>query len=44
LFTIEDPAYLTTAVQGMALWSYRPDVPFQPLECNLENARRFLSE
>jgi len=43
-FTIEDPAYLTTAVQGMSPWSYRPDVPFQPLECNLENARRFLSE
>ena len=43
-FTIEDPEYLTTAVQGMSPWAYRPDVPFQPLECNLENARRFLGE
>jgi hypothetical protein len=42
--TIEDPEYLTTAVQAMSPWTYRPDVPFQPLACNLENARRFLSE
>jgi hypothetical protein len=43
-FTIEDPEYLTTAVQGMSPWAYRPDATFQPLECNLENARRFLSD
>jgi hypothetical protein len=43
-FTIEDPEYLTTTVQSTAPWAYRPDVQFQPLECNLENARRFLNE
>jgi hypothetical protein len=42
--TIEDPEYLTTPVQAMSPWTYRPDVPFQPLDCNLENARRFLGE
>jgi len=43
-FTLEDPEYLTTAVQGTSTWAYRPDVKFQPLECNLENARRFLGD
>jgi len=43
-FTIEDPEYLTTAVQGTSPWAYRPDVTFAPLECNLGNARRFLGE
>jgi hypothetical protein len=43
-FTVEDPEYLTAAVQGMATWAYRPEVAFLPLECNLENARRFLGE
>jgi hypothetical protein len=43
-FTIEDPEYLASPVQGMSRWAYRPDVPFQPLECDLDNARRFLEE
>jgi uncharacterized protein DUF6152 len=43
-FTIEDPEYLTAPVQGMSRWAYRPDVKFEPLECNLENARKFLEE
>jgi hypothetical protein len=43
-FVNEDPEYLTAAVQGTAQWTYRPDVTYQPLECNLENARRFLDE
>jgi hypothetical protein len=43
-FINEDPEYLTTAVQGTAQWTYRPDVVYQPLACSLENARRFLGE
>jgi hypothetical protein len=43
-FTLEDPEYLTAPVQGMARWAYRPDVTYAPIECNLENARRFLEE
>lgn len=41
-FTLDDPEYLAEAVQGGATWAYRPDVEFAPLECELENARRFL--
>jgi hypothetical protein len=43
-FTLEDPEYLTAPVQGMSRWAYRPDVAYAPLECDLENARRFLEE
>ena len=43
-FTLEDPEYLTAPVQGMARWAYRPDVTYAPIECNLENARKFLDE
>jgi hypothetical protein len=43
-FTLQDPEYLTAPVQGMSRWAYRPDVAYAPLECNLENARKFLEE
>jgi hypothetical protein len=43
-FTIEDAEYLTAAVTGMSSWAYRPDVTFAPIACNLDNARRFLSD
>ncbi len=43
-FVNEDPEYLTTAVRGTAQWTYRPDVTYQGLGCNLENARKFLDE
>jgi hypothetical protein len=43
-FTLEDPEYLTSPVQGTARWAYRPDVTYAPIECNLENARKFLEE
>jgi len=41
-FTLEDPEYLAEPVRGGATWVYRPDVEFTPLECDPENARRFL--
>jgi hypothetical protein len=43
-FTLEDPEYLTAAVQGTARWAYRPDVTFAPIACDLGNARRFLQD
>lgn len=43
-FALEDSEYLTAAVNGTSSWTYRPDVAFAPIECSLDNARRFLSE
>ena len=43
-FTLDDREYLTTAVQSMSSWAYRPDIAFAPMECNLDNARRFLGD
>ena len=43
-FTLEDPVYLAAPVSSVSPWTYRPDVPFAPLECSLDNARRFLAE
>src|SRR5690606_30711420 len=43
-FTLDDPEYLSSTVEGGATWAYRPDVEFAPLACDLENARRYLEE
>jgi hypothetical protein len=43
-YVLEDPEYLTEPVRGLSPWAYRPDVTYAPIECNLENARRFLGE
>ena len=43
-FELEDPEYLKERVTGSSQWRYRPDVAFVPTPCNLDNARRFLTE
>ena len=44
MFKLEDPEYLTASVEGMSPWAYRPDVTYAAIECNLENARKFLED
>jgi hypothetical protein len=41
-FELEDPQFLAQAVTGEVTWAYRPDFVFSPVECSLDNARRFL--
>ena len=41
-FELEDPEYLSAPVTGEVQSPYRPDIEFQPVTCDLENARRFL--
>jgi hypothetical protein len=40
-FELEDPEYLTQPVTGEVQWSYRPDLEYVALPCDLDNARRF---
>ena len=41
-FELEDPQYLKAPRTGEVKWFFRPDMPFAPEPCNLDNARRFL--
>jgi len=41
-FELEDPDHLATPVSGELQSAYRPDVGFNPVPCDPENARRFL--
>ena len=43
-FELEDPEYLAAPVTGEVQWKYAPDLIFAPAACDLENARRFLSD
>ena len=43
-FTLEDPEYLTQAVEGTMHWAARPDAHFMPMDCDLDTARRFLRD
>ena len=43
-FELADPEFLVAPVSGRAQWSHRPDLDFEPQECDLENARRFIEE
>ena len=43
-FKVEDPEYLTQAVEGTMHWVARRDADFVPMGCDLETARRFLQE
>ena len=40
-FVLEDPEYLAAPVTGEVRWSYRPDLEYAALACDLDNARRF---
>jgi hypothetical protein len=41
---IEDPVYLSKPVEWSGQWQYRPNMPHSNEKCDLEVARRFLSE
>lgn len=42
-FELEDTEYLAEPVKGEDIqWSYRPDLAFEALPCDLETARRFV--
>ena len=41
---MEDPVYLTQPVEWTRRWEYRPNMPHSNEKCDLEVARRFLSD
>jgi hypothetical protein len=43
-FELTDPEFLVAPVSGRVQWSHRPDLDFEPQECDLETARRFIEE
>jgi Family of unknown function (DUF6152) len=42
--SIEDPVYLAKAVEWSGKWEYRPNMPHSNEKCDLDVARRFLSD
>ena len=43
-FELEDPEYLAAAVIGDIQWAYQPNSTYAPVECDLDNARRFIGD
>jgi len=43
-FELEDPEYLSARATGDLQAAYRPDLGFEPVECDLEIAGRFLED
>ena len=43
-FELEDPEHLAAPVTGELQSAYRPDLGFEPIECDLEIAGRFLED
>ena len=43
-FELTDPEYLSAPVTGELQTEYRPDLGFEPIECDPEIARRFIEE
>ena len=43
-FTIEDPEYLKEPYNGSELWRYAPQLKLVPNKCDVEVARRYLSD
>ena len=43
-FELRDPEYLALPVMGEVQYAYRPDLEFAPVDCDLENARRFVGD
>ena len=40
-YSVEDPEYLAEPLTGSGTWAYRPDLHYEALACDLDNARRF---
>ena len=43
-FVLEDPEYLARPVSGSGEMSYRPDLKFGGIDCDLDLAKRFFKE
>jgi hypothetical protein len=43
-FELEDPEYLTRPVSAEARWALRSDLEFAALPCDVDNARRFVTD
>jgi hypothetical protein len=43
-FDLRDSEYLAEPITGEMQWAYRPDLDFAPVECELENAHRFVGD
>ncbi len=43
-FTLEDPDYLAEPVSDGSRWDYRPDLELDDRGCDLDSARRYLTE
>jgi hypothetical protein len=43
-FELTDPDYLKAPISGEVQWVYRPDLEPGTVECDLENARRYLAD
>lgn len=43
-FWVEDAEYLAEPFEGEVTWAYRPDLDYEGLPCDRENARLFLSD
>jgi hypothetical protein len=41
-FELRDPQFLAQPATGEVTWAHRPNLAFSPVECSLDNARRFL--
>jgi hypothetical protein len=42
-FELSDPEFLAAPITGDVEWVYRPNFTFAPEDCDLENARRFIT-
>ena len=42
--TVEDPVYLTKPIEWTGKWEYRPGMPHSNQKCDLEVARKFLTD
>lgn len=43
-FEFGDPDYMQDSYSGQAEWSYRPEIEYESLECDLSNSRYFLQD
>lgn len=43
-FELDDPEYLSEPVTGDMQWSYRPDLDFTPIACELDDAHIFIGD
>jgi Family of unknown function (DUF6152) len=41
-FELTDTEFLAASIEGEVQWVYRPNIPYAPLKCDPENARRFV--